>query len=402
MTIDDDPAALGLMAPGFVADPHGAAAVHRPIAAAVLDGDMQAWLVLRHVDVAAMLRDPTLKKDPAVALDGPYTQALLATTRSMLFMDDPDHRRLRGLVNQAFSRRATESNRPRIQATVDTLLDAMATTDGPVDLITSLATPFPITVIAEILGIDPGDQADFKRWSDDGALSFDPMLPPDVAERVATSTGELHAYLADAINARRAAPSDDLISALVAAQDADGTQLSDAEAVSSISLLLLAGNITTTDLIGNGVLALLQHPDQLAALLADPSLLPNAVEEMLRFDPPVLATDRIPTADIEVGGCPIAKGQWLWPVLTSANRDPAVHPDPDRFDIRRTDIHHVSFGGGAHLCLGAPLARMETQIAIGSLLARFPKIRLADPTEPPHYKSVPGFRGLADLHVLLS
>lgn len=363
---------------------------------------MQAWAVLRHADVASLLRDPHFKKDPAVAVDGPYTQALLAGTRSMLFMDDPDHRRLRGLVNQAFTRRATESNRPRIQAKVDRLLDAMATADGPVDLITSLATPFPITVIAEILGIDPADQADFKRWSDDGTLTFDPTLPPDVAERVATSVVELHGYLAAAIKARRAAPGDDLISGLVAVQDADGTQLSDEEAISSISLLLLAGNITTTDLIGNGVLALLQHPDQLAALLADPLLITNAVEEMLRFDPPVLATDRIPTADIELGGCPIAKGEWLWPVLSSANRDPAVHPDPDRFDIGRSDIHHVSFGGGAHLCLGAPLARMEAQIAIGSLLARFPRIRLADPTAPLRYKAFPGFRGLAELEVLLT
>jgi cytochrome P450 len=402
MTLEDDTAALGLMAPDFMADPHRLAAEYRPRSAAVYDGDMQAWTVLRHADVSTMLRDPHFKKDPAVAVDGPYTQALLAGARSMLFMDDPDHRRLRGLVNQAFSRRATESNRPRVQAIVDTLLDAMAEADGPVDLITALATPFPITVIAEILGIDPADQADFKRWSDDGALSFNPMLPPDVAERVATSTADLHAYLAGAIEDRRAAPGDDLISALVAVQDADGTQLSDEEAVSSISLLLLAGNITTTDLIGNGVLALLQHPEQLAALLVDPSLITNAVEEMLRFDPPVLATDRIPTADIEVGGCPIAKGEWMWPALASANRDPSVHPDPDRFDIRRTDIHHVSFGGGAHLCLGAPLARMEAQIAIGSLLARFPRIRLADPAAPPQYKAVPGFRGLATLEVLLT
>ena len=320
----------------------------------------------------------------------------------MLFTDDPDHRRPRGLVGQAFSKRATESNRPRIQATVDNLLDEMATASGPVDLITSLATPFPITVIAEILGIDPADRDDFKRWSDDGALSFDPMLPPDVTERVASSAAELHSYLAETINARREAPGDDLISVLVAAQDTDGAQLSDDEALSSISLLLLAGNITTTDLIGNGVLALLQHPGQLDALRADPSLIANAVEEMLRFDPPVVITDRIATADIVVGGCPIEKGQWLWPVLTSANRDPAVYPDPDRFDIRRADIHHVSFGGGPHLCLGAPLARMEAQIAIDSLVARFPQIRLADPAEPPHFKLVPGFRGLADLNVLLS
>ncbi len=402
MTPGDDLTPISLFAPEFVADPHRVAAARRAISGADHDRDFNGWTVFRHADVSPLLRDPTLKKDPAVAADGLYTQVLLAGERSMLFMDDPDHRRLRGLVNQAFSKRATESSRPRIQAIVDELLDAMASERGPVDLITALATPFPITVIAEILGVDPADRDDFKRWSDDGTLSFDPSLAPDVAERVASSSAELHSYLATAIDARRNAPRDDLISALVAAQDADGTQLSDDEAVSAISLLLGAGNVTTTDLIGNGVLALLQHPEQLDALLADPSLVSNAVEEMLRFDPPVVVTDRIATADIEVGGCPIMKGQWLWPVLTSANRDPAVHPDPDRFDIQRTDIHHVSFGGGPHLCLGAPLARMEAQIAIASLLARFPKIRLADPAEPPHYKMVPGFRGLTELSVLLS
>ncbi len=401
MADSNELAPMSMMSEAFAADPHGAAAAHRPTSAAGYDGDFQAWTVLRHADVSALLRDPALKKDPAVAADGLYTQVLLAGERSMLFMDDPDHRRLRGLVSQAFTRRATESNRPLLQATVDDLLDAMATADGPVDLITSLATPFPITVIAEILGVDPADHDDFKRWSDDGALSFDPMLPPDVAERVAQSAAELHTYLAEAINARREAPGDDLISALLIVQDADGSQLSDDEAIGAIGLLLQAGNVTTTDLIGNGVLALLQHPEQLDALLADPSLITNAVEEMLRFDPPVVATDRIATADFEVGGCPVTKGQWLWPLLTSANRDPAAHPDPDRFDIQRTDTNHVSFGGGAHLCLGAPLARMEAQIAIGSLLARFPRIRLAEPTEPPRFKSVPGFRGLAELNVLL-
>ena len=171
----------------------------------------------------------------------------------------------------------------------------MAAVDGPVVIISWLASPFPITVIAEILGIDPADRGDFKRWSDDAALSFDPMLAPDVAERVATSSVDLRAYLADALRRRRIDPGDDLISTLIAVQDADGDQLSDDEAVSAIALLLLAGNITTTttDLIGNGLLALLQHPDRLDALRAAPSLIDNAVEEMLRYDPPVLATDRI-------------------------------------------------------------------------------------------------------------
>ncbi len=172
MTPSDDLTPTSCFAPEFVADPHRVAAARRAVSAADYDSDFQAWTVFRHADVSALLRDPTLRKDPAVADDGLYTQVLLAGEVSMLFMDDPDHRRLRGLVNQAFTKRATESSRPRIQATVDDLLDAMATASGPVDLITSLATPFPITVIAEILGVDPADRDDFKRWSDDGAFEL--------------------------------------------------------------------------------------------------------------------------------------------------------------------------------------------------------------------------------------
>jgi cytochrome P450 len=361
-------------------DPHRTAAAHRSASAAVYDPDQQGWFVLRHADVAALLRDPNLKKDPYLAVDGPYTDTLRSGDFSMLFMDDPDHRRLRGLVNQAFSKRATEALRSRIQEIADNLLDEIDRTSDSVDIVSAFAVPFPITVIAEILGIDPADRADFKRWSDDVALSFDPLLSPEVAEQVAASDTELRNYIAGAIRTRRAQPRDDLISGLVAVQDADGSQLSDAETVSAIALLLFAGNATTTDLIANGLLALLQHPDQLAALQGDPALIVNAVEEMLRYDPPVVIGDRIATTDLDLGGCPITAGQWLWPVLSSANRDPAVYPEPDRLEIRRDPIQHVSFGGGKHLCLGAPLARMETQIAIGSLVARFPGISLADPS----------------------
>ncbi len=328
----------------------------------------------------------------------------------MLFMDDPDHRRLRGLVTQAFSKRATEAIRSRIQEIADQLLDTIAPTNGAVDIVSEFAVPFPISVIAEILGVAATDRLEFKRWSDDIALSFDATLSPQVAERVATSDAELRAYIAGVIEDRRAHLRDHLISGLVAVQDADGSQLSDSEAIrlsdseaiSAIALLLFAGNATTTDLIANGLLALLQHPEELAMLRSEPTLTANAVEEMLRYDPPVVIGDRIATADIDLDGCPVTAGQWLWPVLSSANRDPAIHDDPDRFDIRQDPIQHLSFGGGRHLCLGAPLARMETQIAIGSLIARFPRIRLADPSASPQYKCVPGFHGLTDLHVILA
>jgi cytochrome P450 len=386
----------------FHSDPHGVAAAYRPVSAVAYDEEGQGWMAWRHSDVMALLRDPSYKKDPAVAADGPYTQTLLAGDFSMLFMDGPDHRRLRGLVSQAFSKRATEALRPRIQMITDDLLDAIDPSNGPVDIVSTFAVPLPITAIAEILGIDPADRADFKRWSDDVALSFDPDLSPEIAERVAASGAELREYIARVIRARRIRPRDDLISALTAVQDADGSQLSDTEAVSAIALLLFGGNATTTDLIGNGLLALLTNPDQVAALISNPALIDNAVEEMLRYDPPVAIGDRIATTDTNLDGCPITRGQWVWPVLSSANRDPDVHSNPDHFDIQRDPIRHVSFGGGPHLCLGAPLAREETQIAISSLVARFPQIRLADPSAAPHYKYIPGFHGLAELHVHLA
>ena len=358
-------------------------------------------MVFRHQDVSDLLRAPSCRKDPREALEGPYGEPLLLGDYSILFMDDPDHRRIRSLVTQAFSKRAVEAFRPRTQAIADALLGNIARTSDPADLIASFAVPLPIRVIAEILGVDPADQDDFKQWSDDMALSFDETLTPDEAERVTNSADELRGYIAQTIKARRVDAREDLISDLVAAQDADGTQLSDDEAVSVIALLLFGGNATTTDLIGNGILALLQHPEQLAALRAHPDLIDNAVEETLRFDPSVTVAERIPMTRHEIDQSVIAEREWLCLLLSSANRDPAVHPDPDTFDIRRDDIQHVAFGGGRHFCIGSALARMEAQIAIGSLVARFPRLRLAEPNAEPSYKSVPGFRGLSALEVLL-
>jgi cytochrome P450 len=386
----------------FSTDPHRASAAYRPVSAAVRDDDQQGWLALRHGDVSAMLRDTSFKKDPALARPGPYTEVLLSGDWSMLFTDDDVHRRLRGLVNQAFSKRATEAARPWIQQIADELLDGLDPSAGPVELISAFAMPFPVDVIAEILGIDKADRADFKRWSDDVALTFDSTLDGPTAARVAESARELHQYIGGVVRERRAEPREDLISSLVEARDDEGSELDDLEAVRAIAELLFGGNATTTDLIGNGILALLRHPDQLAALQAEPGLITNAVEEILRYDTSVVIGDRIPTNDIELGGCPIRAGEWVWPVLSSANRDPEVHAEPDRFDIRRDPIHHVSFGGGPHYCLGAPLARMETQIAIGSLVARYPALRLADPSAEPNHKDVYAFRGLADLYVTLT
>ena len=386
---------------GFDADPHGIADAYRPVGAGYRQ-DQQAWLIFRHEDVASLLREPGCRKDPRVAIEGPYGEPLLKGDYSILFMDDPDHSRIRRLVTQAFSKRATEVYRSRTQDIVDQLLDAMTTAIEPVDLISALAVPLPITVIAEILGIDPAHRDDFKRWSDDMALSFDEALGSEESERVARSDVELRRHIAEVIEARRRHPQQDLISALVAAQDADGSRLSDAEAVSVIALLLFGGNTTTTDLIGNGILALLQHPDQLELLRTDPGLIGNAVEEILRYDTSITLAERIPTDPVQIEDSKIDQGEWLCLLLSSANRDPAVHVNPDMFDIRRHPNDHLSFGGGRHYCLGAALARLETQVAIGSLVARFPKLRLAAPQSEPSRKNVPGFHGLRDLRVRLT
>jgi len=316
---------------------------------------------------------------------------------SILLLDPPEHTRLRGLISKAFTPRAIEQMAPRIEQIAAELLDAVAAGDG-FDLISAFAGPLPTIVIAEMLGVDPADRLDFKRWSDDGVMAFDPLLSAELRERVAASSAELDAYFRRAIADRRAAPRPDLISSMIAAEE-NGVRMTDDELVTMCGLLLAAGNVTTTDLIGNGTLALLRNPDELRKLRDDPSLMKNAVEEMLRYDPPVTETGRIPLDGTEIRGCPVSGGESLVPVLAAANHDPAVYPEPHRFDITREDTHHHSFGGGAHFCLGAPLARLEAQIALSALVQRFQRLRLGD--APLEYRRIPGFRGLVRLDVLI-
>jgi cytochrome P450 len=245
-----------------------------------------------------------------------------------------------------------------------------------------------------MLGVDPADRHDFKRWSDDQALALSPLLTDDQQAAVAQSDAELDAYLQRTLAERRAALRDDLISAMIAVEEA-GDQLTDREIVTMSKLLLAAGNVTTTDLIANGIWLLLRHPEQLRMLRERPALIVNAVEEILRFESPVVQTARIAMQPGQIGGCPVHRGESVLALLAAANRDPARHADPDRFDITRGDVHHYSFGGGAHFCLGAPLARLEAQVAIPVLLERFPHLRLVD--EPPEWRPFPAFRGLERL-----
>jgi hypothetical protein len=315
---------------------------------------------------------------------------------SMLRLDDPDHKRIRGLVSQAFNQRSVDASRPRIRAIANELLDALIGRPS-FDVIAEYAVPLPIIVIAEMLGVDAGDLAQFKRWSDARSQIFNSARTPEQAAELAASRQGLSDCLARAAEARRRQSGTDVISALVAAEEAGG-RLTQREIVITCDLLLITGNLTTTDLIGNGVLALLNHPDQLAKLRAHPELASNAVEEMLRYDPPVVQTGRLALGPFEIGGMEVKAGEVMTASVLAAGHDPARHSDPHRFDIERADTSHLAFGGGAHFCLGAPLARAEAQIAIPLLFERFPILRL-DPQHAIEHKDVPVFNGVRALWV---
>ena len=249
-----------------------------------------------------------------------------------------------------------------------------------------------------MLGVALEDRDHFKRWSDDLNFSFDPIRDEETNKRIEQSGDAMQSYFDKTIAARRAEPKDDLISDLIRAQE-EKDSLKDHEIMSMCTLLLIAGNVTTTDLIGNGLYALLTHPDQMKKLQDDPSMIDNAVEEMLRFDSPVTDSARLPFADEVIDGCPVKQGYTTYTSLAAANHDPSVYPDPHKFDIEREDTHHQSFGGGIHMCLGAPLARLEAQIGINAFLARFPNVRLSD--RPGKRRHLPSFRGFETLPLYL-
>jgi cytochrome P450 len=316
----------------------------------------------------------------------------------MLDRDPPDHTRLRGLVSKAFTPRVVEALRPHIQTIVDGLLDRVRGA-GKMDLVEDFAYPLPVIVICEMLGVPLEDRERFKTWGLDIARGLDAIwLPPDsdVARRSVAARHELAEYFRDLIGRRRTEPRADLLSGLIAAEEA-GDKLSEEELLATCILLLVAGHETTVNLIGNGTLALLRNPDQLERLRRQPDLIGAAVEELLRYDGPVQRTARIPSEDVVIGGRTIPKGEMVMPFMGAADRDPAQFPDPDRLDIARADNRHLAFGWGIHFCLGAPLARVEGQIAIGTLVRRLPDLALA--TERPEFRQSLTLRGLSSLPV---
>jgi len=387
------------MDPEFVADPYPT--YHRLRAEdPVHHSPLGFWVLTRYADVMAMLRDPRLIKEPIAAFVAARFGIAVppGLGLSMLDRDPPDHTRLRGLVSKAFTPKALESQRPHIQQIVDDLL-AHAGGKGKMDLIEEFAYPLPVRVICEMLGVPVKDHERFKAWGLDIARGLDAiMLPPDseVGRRSMAGRHALAAYFRELIAERRAAPQDDMLSALIAAEEA-GDKLNEEELLATCILLLVAGHETTVNLIGNGTLALLRHPDQLRKLREHPGLIGTAVEELLRFDGPVQRTARIPSEDVTIGGQTIGKGEMVMPFLGAADRDPAQFRDPDRLDITRTDNRHIAFGMGIHFCLGAPLARMEGQIAINTLVQRLPKLGLA--TDRPEFRQSLTLRGLRTLPV---
>ena len=367
-----------------------------------LDGETPIWFLTRHEDVAAVLMDDErFVRDPRLALTAeelaaePTPPAIAATENHMLNRDGEDHRRLRRLVTKAFTPKMVEQLRPRVQAIADELLDAVEPR-GEMDLSADYAFPLPITVIAEMLGVPGADHARLKEWSD---AIISPALGDDDLERLSAQLNEFVVYLTEFFAARRAEPQDDLVSALLAARDAEDA-LSEEELFGTVVLLIVAGHETTVGLIGNAVVNLLEQPEQLALVRDDPSLMAAAVEELLRFEGPVeRSLNRWAATDVELGGLSIARGDLVIPILAAADHDPERFPEPDRLDVCRADTRHLAFGRGSHYCLGAPLARLEAQIALETLFRRLPGLRLAVPRAELEWRATPGFRRAATLPV---
>jgi cytochrome P450 len=369
------------------------------------------WTVTGYDDCQALLRHPCVGKDFSAAMNSlgltdadREAQDRFRNDRSnMLVTDPPDHTRLRGLVTRAFTPRTVERLRPRVVALVDELLDGFGAGAGAgaveVEVMDALAFPLPVTVIGDMLGVPAEDRAGLRPLVRSVTAILELAVSPEALAEAAAADAELGRYFAGLVADRRAHPGDDLLSKLIEAED-KGDQLSEHELVSTAILLFAAGFETTTHLVGNGLLALLRHPDQLARLRADRSLLPRAVEELLRYDSPVQIAARTTYDDLTVGGHGIPAGSLVLALLGAANRDPARFRDPERLDVGRDEGPPMSFGGGIHFCLGAALARIEGQVVVDRLLDRYATMELVG--GPPTVRDSLTLRGLVDLRVRFS
>jgi cytochrome P450 len=395
---DMDRGAVEHLGAEYFRDPyavHARLRAQRPVSAVIMPGGQPAWLVTGYAEARAALADPRLRKSTPGWQPDPDS-IYGAIEGHMLNRDPPDHGRLRRLVNRAFTARRVERLRPRITAITAGLLDAMST-QREVDLLASFAFPLPITVICELLGIPVADRDDFRKWS---ASIISDAVSPEVFEADATA---MVRYFRALLAAKRQWPADDLLSALITAREkgegeVGGDGLRDNELVSMAFLLMLAGHETTVNLLASGMLALLLNPAELGRLRADPALIGGAVEELLRYVSPVNhATYRVTAEPVEIGGARIGAGEPVIVALSSADRDPSRYADPERLDLGRDSSGHLAFGHGIHYCLGAPLARLEAEIAFGALLDRFGSMRLAVPADSLRWRPstlIPGLEAL--------
>ena len=402
-------AQIDLHSPEFLANPYPFYRHLRATSPIYWAGDQVGWLITRHADISAMIHDPRLASGPlttalyqdlppeAVEAAAPFRATM---EHNMIWQDPPDHTRLRGLVSKAFTPRMVEALRPKTQAVADDLLDRVQGAER-MDVIQDYAYPLPALVMMDMLGLPTEDLDQLKAWSDDGVDFFANARyatePLELATRAGESFRAITEYFADVVARRRRAPEDDLISAMIAIEQA-GDSLSEQEMLATCVLLLAAGHETTANLIGNGVLALLRHPSQLQLLRDDPSLLAQATEELLRYDTPIQFIRRVATADVEIANATIRPGQVVMLLLGAANRDPDVFANPEQLDVtRQPRPHSLFFGLGHHFCLGAHLARLEARLAFATLLRRLPRLALA--SEALEWNPNPIFHGLRALPV---
>lgn len=393
---------LDLTDPAFVDDPYPAFAAARAEAAVQWDDGLGMWLAYGHAEANAVLRTRALgriwtDREPAERF-GSFN---LVHRNAILEMEPPDHTRLRRLISTAFARGHVERLRPWVEELAGQLVDGMLEESAgstPVDLFTGMAEQLPVAVIAELLGVPEADRALLRPWSNAIVKMYEYGRTTEVEDAAERAAAEFVEYLRGLAEERRVTPGDDLLTHLVTARDSDGDRLTEDELVTTCVLLLNAGHEATVNVTGNGLLALLQHPDELTRLRADPALLPTAIEELMRFDSPLQLFERTATADVELGGVTVQRGQKIAALLGSGNHDPAVFDGPDRLDVGRTDNPHISFGAGVHFCIGAPLARVELQASFSALLDRTSSIELpAAPRRRPEFV----IRGLAELPIVL-